>query len=534
MPPPIRAAAGGQPGKIAMTPTAQELHRTPEPQAGGTILELRGVEKKYPGTHALKPVDLAFETGEIHAIVGENGAGKSTLIKLLTGVISRTSGEVVWEGKPAALATPYEAMELGINAVHQEVVLCRHLTVAANIFLGEENVRYGLMQARAMVRDAQKIIDELGFNLPAHVVLGDLTIGQQQLIAACRATVRGTKFLIFDEPTAYLTRKEADQLFTLIRRLRTEGVTIVYISHRMEEVFELADRVSVLRDGTLVGTRNIAETDDAELVTMMINRSIEQIYHKEHFTPGATILETKNLSGKGFENVSITVRAGEIVGLYGLIGAGRSEFVTTVYGRNRKSAGSILWDGKEVAVDSEHDAMRLGMALAPESRRDQGLCLNLPVALNLNLPIYKRISRNFLISGTQEKTQADRQIGGLRIKTPTRNALASSLSGGNQQKIVIGKWLNHGAKLFIFDEPTVGVDVGTKAEIYRLFGALLADGAGIILISSYLPEVYELADTLHVFRRGKLVASHGFRAASHETVLTEALEAAKQKKGEQT
>jgi ribose transport system ATP-binding protein len=289
----------------------------------------------------------------------------------------------------------------------------------------------------------------------------------------------------------------------------------------------------VLRDGTYVGTRDIGETDETELVRLMINRSIEQIYHKEHFTPGQMILEARNLSGKGFDDVSMTVREGEIVGLYGLVGAGRSEFVTTLYGRHAKSAGTILWDGKEVDIRSEHDAMRLGMALAPESRRDQGLCLNLPVALNLNLPIYKRISKKVLISGAEEKAHAEQQIAGLRIKTPTRHALAASLSGGNQQKIVIGKWLNHGAKLFIFDEPTVGVDVGTKAEIYRLFSTLLAEGAGIILISSYLPEVYELADTLHVFRRGRLVASHGYRAASHEQVLSEALEAATQKNGEQ-
>lgn len=506
-----------------MTTPTLAAHPAPDLKPGQTILEMRGLEKKYPGTHALKPIDLAFEAGEIHAIVGENGAGKSTLIKLLTGVISRTSGEVIWEGKPVALATPHEAMDLGINAVHQEVVLCRHLTVASNMFLGEENVRHGLLQQRAMVRDAQKIIDDLGFDLPAHVVLGDLTIGQQQLIAAARATVRGTKFLIFDEPTAYLTRKEADQLFTLIRRLKAEGVTIIYISHRMEEVFELADRVSVLRDGTYEGTRNIGETDEAELVRLMINRTIEQIYHKEHFEPGTTILEARNLSGKGFQDVSMSVREGEIVGLYGLIGAGRSEFVTTLYGRHAKSAGSILWEGQEVQIRSEHDAMRLGMALAPESRRDQGLCLNLPVGLNLNLPIYKRISRTMLISGPREKAHAERQIDGLRIKTPTRNALASSLSGGNQQKIVIGKWLNHGARLFIFDEPTVGVDVGTKAEIYRLFSDLLSKGAGIILISSYLPEVYELADTLHVFRRGRLAATYGFRGATHEDVLTQAI-----------
>jgi ribose transport system ATP-binding protein len=506
-----------------MTTPTLAAHPAPDLEPGQTILEMRGLEKKYPGTHALKPIDLAFEPGEIHAIVGENGAGKSTLIKLLTGVIPRTSGEVIWEGKPVALATPHEAMSLGINAVHQEVVLCRHLTVAANMFLGEENVRHGLLQQRAMLRDAQKIIDDLGFDLPAHVMLGGLTIGQQQLIAAARATVRGTKFLIFDEPTAYLTRREADQLFTLIRRLKAEGVTIVYISHRMEEVFELADRVSVLRDGAYEGTRKTSETDEAELVRLMINRTIEQIYHKEHFEPGKVIVETRNLSGKGFEDVSMSVREGEIVGLYGLIGAGRSEFVTTLYGRHARTAGTVLWNGKEVTIRSEHDAMRLGIALAPESRRDQGLCLNLPVGLNLNLPIYKRISKTLLISGAQEKAQAERQIGGLRIKTPTRNALASSLSGGNQQKIVIGKWLNHGAKLFIFDEPTVGVDVGTKAEIYRLFSTLLSEGAGIILISSYLPEVYELSDTLHVFRRGRLAASYGFHGGSHEDVLTQAI-----------
>jgi ribose transport system ATP-binding protein len=506
-----------------MSSTAEELHPAPVLEPGKIILELKGLEKRYPGTHALKPINLAFRAGEIHAVVGENGAGKSTLIKLLTGVMPRTSGEVLWEGKPAELATPHDAMALGINAVHQEVVLCRHLSVAANMFLGEENVRYGILQQRAMVRDAQKILDDIGFHLPAHVTLGDLTIGQQQLVAAARATVRGTKFLIFDEPTAYLTRKEADQLFALIRRLKAENVTIVYISHRMEEVFELADRVSVLRDGTYVGTRNIKETDDAELVRMMINRSIEQVYHKETFAFGPTIIEARNLSGRGFEDISMSVRAGEIVGLYGLIGAGRSEFVTTLYGRHQKSSGSILWEGKEVAIRSEHDAIRLGMALAPESRRDQGLCLNLPVGVNLNLPIYKRISKNLLISGAQEKVQAEKQIAGLRIKTAGRHALASSLSGGNQQKIVIGKWLNHGAKLFIFDEPTVGVDVGTKAEIYRLFSTLLAQGAGIILISSYLPEVYELADTLHVFRRGRLVASHGFRESDHEKVLTQAI-----------
>ncbi len=490
---------------------------------GVPILELRQLDKRFTGTHALKAVSLAFEPGEIHAIVGENGAGKSTLIKLLTGVYTRSAGEVLWRGAPVALATPHEAIELGINAVHQEVVLCQHLSVAANMFLGDEKTSFGLLRRGEMLAAARRTLKDLGFDLPAEALLSDLTIGQQQLIATARAATRGTKFLIFDEPTAYLTRQEAAQLFALIRRLKAEGVTIVYISHRMEEVFELADRVSILRDGQLVGTRKIGETNENELIALMINRTIEQIYHKDQHVRGAPILETRHLSGEGFEDVSLTVHEGEIVGLYGLIGAGRSEFVTSVFGRHPVRAGEILWQGKPVAIRSERDAIDLGIALAPESRRDQGLCLNLGVGHNINLAVYERLTRGITISGRLEREAADRQIGDLRIKTESQGAPALSLSGGNQQKIVIGKWLNHGAKLFIFDEPTVGVDVGTKAEIYRLFSALLAKGAGIILISSYLPEVYELADEFHVFRAGRQVARHGFKAVDHEQILSEAI-----------
>ena len=491
------------------------------------ILVLKGLDKRFGATHALKRVDLVFEAGEIHAIVGENGAGKSTLIKLLTGVYPRTAGEVDWEGRPVALATPHEAIGLGINAVHQEVVLCRHLTVAANLFLGDEKERFGLLQHGSMVREAQKILDELGFHLPAGALLSTLTIGQQQLVAAARATMRGTRFLIFDEPTAYLTRREVGQLFALIGRLKANGVTIIYISHRLEEVFQLADRVSILRDGQLVSTQRVSETNEQALITGMINRSIDQVHYKETIPFGAEILRTEKLTGKGFNDVSIRVRAGEVIGLYGLIGAGRSEFVQSLFGRFPKTGGQIFWKGKPVNVRKEKHAISLGIALVPESRRDQGLCLNLPVSLNLNLPIYKRLTKSLVINPFAESQAADRQIRDVRIKTASRGALASSLSGGNQQKIVVGKWLNHGAQLFIFDEPTTGVDVGTKAEIYKLFAQLLKAGAGIILISSYLPEVFDLSDTLHVFRRGRLVASHDASHVSekvlHETILTEAI-----------
>ncbi len=490
---------------------------------GTPILVLRKLDKRFGATHALKAVDLEFEAGEIHAIVGENGAGKSTLIKMLTGVHVRTSGEIFWRGQPVALSTPHEAINLGINAVHQEVVLCPQLTVAANIFLGDERERFGLLKHREMVREAQKILDGIGFRLPAAAMLSNLTIGQQQLVATARAATRGTRFLIFDEPTGYLTRQEAAQLFALIGRLKADGVTIVYISHRLEEVFQLADRVSILRDGNLVSTQRVADTNEEKLIAGMINRSIGQVHYKETISFGDEILRTENLTGKGFQDVTVRVRAGEVIGLYGLIGAGRSEFVQSVFGRFPKTGGQIYWKGQPVDIRKEKDAIALGIALVPESRRDQGLCLNLGVGLNLNLPIYERLTKGLVIDSLLEKSAAEKQIREVQIKTQSRDAAASSLSGGNQQKIVVGKWLAHGADLFVFDEPTVGVDVGTKSEIYKLFAKLLKSGAGIILISSYLPEVYDLCDTLHVFRRGKLVASHVTVKAAPEVILTEAI-----------
>jgi ribose transport system ATP-binding protein len=487
------------------------------------ILELRQVDKRFLGTHALKQVDLAFRTGEIHAIVGENGAGKSTLIKILTGAHIRTAGTILWRGEEVALASPLEAISLGINAVHQEVVLCTHLTVAANIFLGDERTNAGLLRDRAMVAEAQRLLDGLGFDLPAGAVLGDLAIGQQQLVATARAAARGVKFLIFDEPTAYLTRQDTDKLFTLIRRLNSEGVTIVYISHRMEEIFQLADRVSVLRDGELVATHVVAETNERELIRDMVARTIEEIHYKEAIPAGDVLLDVQGLSGPGFRDVSLTVRRGEVVGLYGLVGAGRSEFVQCLFGRTRRTAGAVKLRGETVVIRHESDAIARGIALVPESRRDQGLCLNMGVGFNLNLPVFGRISPMGLVDTAAEKRDAGKQIADLRIVTASASVPAATLSGGNQQKIVVGKWLNHGAELFIFDEPTVGVDVGTKVEIYKVFATLLKAGAGIILISSYLPEVYDLSDRLHVFSRGTIVASHAAKTAHPETILTEAI-----------
>ena len=491
--------------------------------AAPPIMELRGVDKRFTGTYALKAVSLAFEEGEIHALVGENGAGKSTMIKILTGAYERTGGEILWRGEPAALATPHDAIALGINAVHQEVVLCSHLDVTGNMFLGDEISRGGLLRKHSMRRRAQAVLDDLGFQIDAGRILGELTIGQQQLVATARAAMRGTKFLILDEPTGYLTRQETDQLFRLIRRLNGEGVTIVYISHRLEEIFELSHRVSVLRDGVLIATHRTAETSEQELIRDMVARSIEEVHYKEPVARGGVLLRVSGMTGPGFADVSLDVHAGEVIGLYGLVGAGRSEFVQCLFGRTRKLAGEIEFKGRTVDIRRERQAIDMGIALVPESRRDQGLCLNLGVGFNLNQTIFDRLGRAGFMDSAAERKSAAGQIRDMRIVAASQRIEAATLSGGNQQKLVIGKWLSHGADLFIFDEPTVGVDVGTKVEIYKLFARLLHRGAGIILISSYLPEVRDLSDRLHVFRAGRMVASYDPREVGSETILREAI-----------
>lgn len=487
------------------------------------LLELRGVDKRFPGTHALKAVNLTLPRGETHGVVGENGAGKSTLIRILTGAHQKDAGTLLWQGQMVDPKSPLEAQALGINAVHQEVALAPALSVAENIFLGDEPTWAGLVRNRQLAARAQALLDDLGFDLSARRRLGDLTIGQQQLVATARASARGTKLLIFDEPTAYLTSSETQGLFRLVRRLQSEGVTVVYISHRLEEVFELCDRVTVLRDGAVISSRPLAETTRNSLIRDMVGRSFEQLYYKETITPGETLLEARELSGPGFSGVSLALRRGEVVGLFGLIGAGRSEFLAALFGRARVTTGAMTLKGRPYRPKSVGDAVEQGVALIPESRRLQGLCLPMPVGFNLNLPSYHRISPLGIVRGGLEADNADMQIRNLSIRTPTAARPVGKLSGGNQQKVVVGKWLLHGAEVYLFDEPTTGVDVSTKLEMYKLFAELLKGGAGIILVSSYLPEVLELSDTLHVFRQGRLVGTHSYGNASGEAILEQAL-----------
>jgi ribose transport system ATP-binding protein len=492
--------------------------------ASETLLETRRLTKFFGRTAAIKDVSISFLRGELHAIVGENGAGKSTLIKVLTGALQPSAGEILWEGEPAVFSSPRDAHKLGFSAVHQEVILCRHLTVAQNIFLGEEARRWSVVVDDAAINTrAAAIIDHLGFPLEPTSLVSDLTIGQQQLVVAAKAEAVGVKFLIFDEPTAYLSRAETESLFRYIQELRSRGVTILYISHRMEEVFELADRVSVFRDGRLISTRAVSETDEQKLIADMAGREITQLHYKASFPKGETLLEAEALCGPGFSDVSLFIRQGEIVGMYGLIGSGRSEFALTVFGRLRISSGSIKVRGRSVSIASESDAIGHRIAMVPESRREQGLCPSLSVEFNLNLATIPTLTRFGYVDQSRERDQAEHLVSNLRVNAPSLDSAASTLSGGNQQKLIIGRWLETHASIFIFDEPTAGIDVGTKNEIYKLFAELLQGGAGILLISSYLPEVYDLADRLYVMKRGRLAGCHEHGTISQEAIVAEAV-----------
>nr|WP_306766372.1 sugar ABC transporter ATP-binding protein [Shinella pollutisoli] len=488
------------------------------------LVRLEGIGKSFPGTVALDGITLEIFPSEALAIVGENGAGKSTLIKILTGAHTPTAGRILFEGAEVDLRTPAQAQALGLNAVHQEVVLCPHLSVAENIYLGIEKTERGILDKAWMQERSQELLDELGFDIDASVELGSLSIGRQQLVAAARAKIRASKLIIFDEPTAYLTRQETEQLFSLIRHLKEAGVAVLYISHRMEEIFELCERACVLRDGKLISTRLIAETDQEQLIRDMVNRDLGDVHYKEEIDRGEVLLEVRDLSGAGFEDLSLTVRRGEVVGLFGLIGAGRSEFVQTVFGRHGASAGSMVLHGRDYNPRNVAEAIRRGLALIPESRKLQGLCLNQTVEFNLNLNLFKRLTRRWLVSDDLVRASAEKMVGSLEIHPSDPTVEVGNLSGGNQQKVVIGRWMNHGAEIFIFDEPTVGVDVKTKRQIYLLLAELLKQGAGVILVSSYLPEVYDLSDKLIVMYRGKMARVFDRpRDVSHEVVLAAAL-----------
>lgn len=484
-----------------------------------------GINKSFPGVQALKDVDFYLKPGEAKALVGENGAGKSTLIKILTGAYSQDSGEIFVFGKKIEKMTPIISEQLGISAVYQNLVLANHLTVAENILLGNEPSKWGFVSKKTMFKEAEKVLDKIGY---ADVIspdqkLSELTAAQQGMVAIARALSRNARIMIFDEPTAVLAVREVKELFRVIKQLKENGISIIYISHRLEEIFELCDTALVLKDGKVVGEREVSETNIDELISMMVGREIKKDLYNPNKNIGKEVLRIENLSNFKLKNCSLTVREGEIVGLYGLVGSGRTELSRAIFGADPIDSGKIFFEGKEVKIKSPSGAIKLGLGLIPEDRRQHGLALKLNVKHNINLPVYEKIGKMGFISLSKETENARNFVKILSIKTPSLKQIVSNLSGGNQQKVVVAKWLASKSKVFIMDEPTNGIDVGAKEEIYELMNNLAMEGAGVLFISSYMPELMSICDRIVVMREGKVVGEIPHEEFSEEKILSMAI-----------
>lgn len=473
------------------------------------VVQMRGIDRSFPGVKALSGVDLELRAGEVHALVGENGAGKSTLMKILGGLYPPDAGAILIDDRPVRIDSPAAASALGIAFIHQELNQALHLSVAENIFLGRPPVTGPLRRVdwRAMQRGAAAALERLGAEIDPRATLGSLGVGARQMVEIARALSLDARVLIMDEPTAALTGAEVERLFAVVRSLAAAGVAIVYISHRLEEIFSLCQRVTVLRDGQRVGSWTIDQVTPDDLIAHMVGRQLTERFPKVTVTPGDTLLEVRDLTLRGSTHaVSFTVRRGEIVGLAGLMGAGRTELMRAVAGIDRPAGGTVLLEGRPLPPGDTAGAIARGLVLVPEDRRRQGLLTGRPVRENLSLGRLHSLCRAGLIRGGAERQLVDEYVAELGIRTPHREQSVTNLSGGNQQKVILGRWLATSPRLLILDEPTRGIDVGAKAEIYRLMGQLVQQGMGIILVSSELPEVMGLSDRILVMHAGQLTA----------------------------
>jgi rhamnose transport system ATP-binding protein len=489
--------------------------------AAAPLLAVAGIEKSFPGVRALSGVSFEVAPGEVHALLGENGAGKSTLIKIISGVYQPDAGTIHVDGRPLRLDSPDDGRRAGIATIYQELLLFRDLTVAENVFMGHApRGRGGRLDWKAMAAKTEALLATLEIvDLAPSRVVGSLSVGNRQRVEILRALSQDARLLIMDEPTAALTEYDVTRLFDIVRRLKSRGVGIIYISHRMDEIFQLADRVTVLRDGAQVGTRRVAETSSAELVQMMVGRQIESLFPKVAAAIGAPVLEVRDLVRRPMtKSISLTVRAGEILGLAGLVGSGRSELAQTIFGVTPAESGEILVSGEPVQIRSPSRARALGIAYVPEDRATQGLVRPMNVRENFSLASLARVSRFGFIDSAAETRLAETGVTRFRVRAASLDQVVGRLSGGNQQKIVLGKWLANQPKLLILDEPTRGIDVGAKAEIHRLMCELAAQGLAILMISSELPEVLGMSDRVLVMREGRLVAEFSRAEASPEAV----------------
>lgn len=468
------------------------------------LLEMRAIEKSFPGVRALRGVDLTLHRGEVLALLGENGAGKSTLIKMLGGAHQPDAGSISIEGRMIHLASPTEANAAGIGVIYQEFNLIPDLPVWENIFLGRE-ARLGLIRRADERRRAAQLFQQIGVRIPLDARCGDLSVGQQQIVEIAKALAQDVRLIVMDEPSASLTPQEVDRLFSIIRDLAGRGIGVIYISHRLDEIFQIADRVVVLRDGAHVGQAPVGELTRRQMIEMMVGRAIENEFPKHRHPIGPTRLSVRGLCrGTAVRDVSLEIARGEVLGLTGLVGAGRTETARLIFGADRAEAGAILLDGKPLRIRAPRDAIRAGICLLTEDRKGQGLVLAASVRENFGLPNLFQFSSWGMVSRRREQAAFARYVEKLKIRIPHQEQLARNLSGGNQQKVVLAKWLARNAEVIILDEPTRGIDVGAKYEIYMLINELARQGKAILMISSELPEVLGMSDRILVMHEGRV------------------------------
>lgn len=497
-----------------------------EPGQGSLALELRDISKRFPGVQALSGVTLTCKRGEVHALVGENGAGKSTLIKVLSGAHQPDEGEITLNGNKVAIRSPHDALRLGIGVIYQEFTLIPYLNTIENIFLGHEHVSAGFVQFGKMTKKAEALLyNTLNMQFDLKRPVAYLSVAQKQMVEIAKALALNADILVMDEPSAPLTSHELENLFQVIEVLRSQNVTIIYISHRLEEIFRIADRVTVLKDGKVVGTDDVGNLDKERLIEMMVGRDLSEHY----FAPrgsgrGEQVLSVRNLCVTGqLSGISFDVCAREIVGIAGLVGSGRSELMRAIFGADRITSGEIRLDGDIVHIRGPKHAADCGIGFVPEDRKVDGLCLPLPVRFNVTLASMKSISTLGVLNMAAEKKVVQDQVKKLRVVTPSMDQIVANLSGGNQQKVVLAKWLAAGCKIIILDEPTRGIDVGAKAEIYHLMRELAEAGAAVIMVSSELPEILGMSDRILVMREGTIAAELSPEEATEKLILRYAM-----------
>lgn len=483
------------------------------------ILTLKNITKEFPGVKALDDVTINIERGTIHGLVGENGAGKSTLIKVLAGIYQPNKGEIILDGKPCRFNSPIEARRAGISVVHQEIKLAEPLSVAENMFLGNVQLKNGLVDWKGMRRRAQEIVEDLGMDIDINAQVSSLTVAKKQIVEIMHAINNNSRILIMDEPSAVLTDRELEVMFRIVKQLRDKGITIIYISHRLDEIFGLCSNVSVLRDGRHIDTIPVASVDRQGLINMMVGREMGQEYPKEVGNVGGTILEVKNLSRGILQDISFEVKSGEVFGISGLVGAGRTELARAILGIDKPESGEVYVRGKKVHYRTFADAIRDGLGLIPEDRKLQGLVQIMSVKRNTTLVNMKRVLHAGVISSSLEEKLSKEYADKLHVVTPSMETEVQYLSGGNQQKVVIAKWLFQNSEILFLDEPTRGIDVGAKAEIYRLINRMAKEGKTIIMISSEMPELLGLCDRIMVMHEGHKMGELNAAEATQEKIM---------------